>query len=84
MQSIRLRFFASAMAAVGAAELEVPVIDGATIHDVLAQVSSAPGQNLAAVLARCSYLLNTVSTTDVATPVQGGDLLDVLPPFAGG
>lgn len=84
MQTIRLRFFASAMAAAGVAELDVSVIDGATINDVLAQVPSAPGQNLAEVLARCSYLLNTVSTTDVATPVQGGDLLDVLPPFAGG
>lgn len=84
MQSITLRFFASAQAAAGTAELEVPVIDGATIRDVLAQLSSAPGQNLPGVLARCSYLLNTVSTTDVGTPVQSGDLLDVLPPFAGG
>ncbi len=82
--SVRVRFFAAAQAAAGVAEVEVPVDGTTTIRHVLEAVPPAADQNLVEVLARCSFLLNTVSTTDAAAPVTAGDLVDVLPPFAGG
>jgi molybdopterin converting factor small subunit len=36
------------------------------------------------VLPRCSYLLDEVAVHGPATPVRDGQVLDVLPPFAGG
>lgn len=84
MPSVRLRFFASAQAAAGVPELHLPVSGSSTIDEVLDRVPAAPGQNLRGVLARCSFLLNTVSTTDRGATVRAGDVLDVLPPFAGG
>ena len=82
--NVRLRFFASARAATGLDELELALPAGATITDSLARVAAAPGQPLDRVLARCSFLVNTVATTDRDTVLDDGDIIDVMPPFAGG
>lgn len=84
MPTVRLRFFASARAAAGVAEQQLSLPAGATIDDALALVPAAPGQPLEGVLSRCSFLVNTVATTDRGTPLGDGDLVDVMPPFAGG
>uniref|UniRef100_UPI0035BC962A MoaD/ThiS family protein n=1 Tax=Agreia sp. TaxID=1872416 RepID=UPI0035BC962A len=42
------------------------------------------GENRRAVFARCSFILNEVTTTDRDIVLRDGDRLDVLPPFAGG
>ena len=42
------------------------------------------GQGLANVLLRCSYLLDEIAVHGPTTPVRDGQVLDVLPPFAGG
>ena len=39
---------------------------------------------LSDLLSRCSFLLNEVSTRDLAMTLKPGDVVDVLPPFAGG
>lgn len=82
--TVRLRFFASARAAAGVGELSLALPAGSTIADALARVTAAPGQPLEQVLARCSFLVNALSTTDRATVLAGGDVVDVMPPFAGG
>ena len=78
---MRVRYFAAAKAALGRASDEFDgVADLAALEAVL--VASAP--SAADVLARCSYLVDGVSTTDRATPLPSGTSVDVLPPFAGG
>jgi molybdopterin converting factor small subunit len=39
---------------------------------------------LAEVLRRCSFLVNEVAAKDRSRVLADGDVLDVLPPFAGG
>jgi molybdopterin synthase sulfur carrier subunit len=82
--TVHLRFFASARAAAGVDEQRVLLPAGATIDDALGYVTGAPGQPIDRVLARCSFLVNTIATTDRGTALSDGDTVDVMPPFAGG
>lgn len=79
--TVTARFFAAAEEAVGFAERALELPSGATIRDALASASDTP---LHPVLGRCSFLVNSQATTDTETELRTGDLLDVLPPFAGG
>lgn len=80
--SVRLRFFASARTATGSDDLDVPATATMTIDDALGQTPGGP--DAARVLSRCSFLVNGVATTDRSTRLSAGDLVDVMPPFAGG
>jgi molybdopterin converting factor small subunit len=80
---LRLRFFASSRAAMGRSELTTMVPAGSTIDSVLASVSGGD-EALCAVLARCSFLVGGVATTDRDRLLADGDIVEVLPPFAGG
>lgn len=77
-----MRLFAAARAAAGTGQTTVEVASDATLGDVLAALVAATPE-LAALLARCSFLVDGVATTDAARPFAGAEL-DVLPPFAGG
>lgn len=78
---MRVRYFAAAKAALGRAGDEFDTVpDLAALESRL--VASAPGA--AEVLARCSYLVDGVSTTDRTTALRPDAAVDVLPPFAGG
>ena len=80
--TVDVHLFAAARAAAGAPVLQV---EAGTLGDVLDRlVALAPA--LAAVLPRCSYLLDEVALkrAEVGTAVPAGSRLDVLPPFAGG
>ena len=79
--TVTARFFAAAEEAMGFAERGLELPSGATIRDALASASDTP---LHPVLSRCSFLVNSQATTDTETELRAGDLLDVLPPFAGG
>ena len=79
--TVTARFFAAAEEAVGSAERALELPSGATIRDALA---TASGTVLHPVLGRCSFLVNSHATTDYETELRAGDLLDILPPFAGG
>lgn len=83
--AVVVRYFAAARAAAGAPEETLTVPSPATVDNVLAVAATRHGARLEQVLARCSYLLNEVAvhTADTAA-VADGDVLDVLPPFAGG
>jgi len=84
-----LRFFAAARAAVGRDEQVVDVPDGesATIGRLLAEVRPVEGTSAADwrdVLLRCSFLVDGLTTRDREQVVGDGDVVDVMPPFAGG
>jgi molybdopterin synthase sulfur carrier subunit len=71
---VTVRFFAAARAAVGVSTSEV---GAAALGEALRSFDQP-------VLARCSYLVNGIAVTDLAHPLADGDVVDVLPPFAGG
>jgi sulfur-carrier protein len=81
-----LRFFAAAMAAVGAGAMTVPAEGtlGDAIDSVEASVDAERRERWHDVAAKCSYLVDGIATTDRATPLEGVELIDVMPPFAGG
>nr|WP_138443853.1 MoaD/ThiS family protein [Sinomonas susongensis] len=85
-----LRYYAAASAAAGVESEALEVPDGATLARVLEAaraVVRSPGGDapvLADVLRRCSYLVNEVAAKDPQRRLAEGDLVDVLPPFAGG
>lgn len=86
-----VRYFAAARAAAGSDEETFQLPEGATVADLLAAVTaverSAPPAGtppLPRLLARSSFLLNEVAVRDHATVLGPDDVVDVLPPFAGG
>jgi len=96
---VTVRYFAAARAAAGGAEelLTVPALAEISMADaghapaarvtvaaVLSVASDRHGPGLARVLLRCSYLLDEVAVHGTDTGVRDGQVLDVLPPFAGG
>lgn len=77
---VQVHLFAAARAAAGASVIEVPP---GSLGEVLASaVAAAPG--LEGVLERCSVLVEGLVAPDRSQPVQPGERVDVLPPFAGG
>lgn len=91
---ITMRYYAAAQAAAGRAEEPLEAPDGASLADALeaalavdrwahrAENGSAP--QLADVMRRCSFLVNEVAAKDRSRVLAHGDVVDVLPPFAGG
>lgn len=75
-----VRFFAAAKAATKTAQVE---IDGNSVGEVLNQAKTMFA-DLGQVLSKCSLLLNETSCNDLTVSVNDSDILDVLPPFAGG
>jgi molybdopterin synthase sulfur carrier subunit len=80
---IGVRYFAAAQAAAGADFEELTVRAGATVGELVDELSSC-NPDLARVLSRCSYLCDGVAVHDKAQPLRPGNTIDVLPPFAGG
>ncbi|WP_074713205.1 MoaD/ThiS family protein [Arthrobacter alpinus] len=93
---MNVRFFAAAAAATGVEEhlVGLEALAGTTpftLADLAAVLvesypvsASRHTPPLAEILPRCSFLLNEVSTRDLSTQLSAGDVVDVLPPFAGG
>ena len=76
---IQVRLFAAAAEAVGAAELDVDATTAAELRTLLSsRTPSAPG-----VIGQCALLRNGDRLDDSAQ-LAAGELVDVLPPFAGG
>ncbi len=87
--SVTVRYWAAARAAAGVDNDQVEVAADATLADVLASVRGlhADRPRLADVLAVCSVLVGDrpVATSDPATvALAPGDVVELLPPFAGG
>ncbi len=80
---ITVRYFAAARAAAESDSEQLTVSSGTTI-DELVDGLGGHGTDLAGVLLRCSYLCDGVAVRDKAQKLQAGNVIDVLPPFAGG
>jgi len=87
--TVTVRYFAAARAAAaGVAEEQLtvrrPEDRDMTVAMVLAEAAERHGAALHRVLLRCSYLLDETAVHGTDTVVRHGQVLDVLPPFAGG
>lgn len=86
MAELLVRYFGAARAASGVDQERLPA--GRPLADVLADLRGRPtpagSPSLATVLDRSSFLLNEVSLRDRSTVLNDDDVLDILPPFAGG
>lgn len=88
MQTIRLRYWASARSAAGTSEDQIDVTGPTTLAElVTAAVRRHPGTTLEQVLGVCSVLVGDkpVSAQEPASvEVAPGETVEFLPPFAGG
>lgn len=83
---VTLRYWASARAAAGVAEVRIAVDGPVTLASLLESAGSA-NDRLARILSTCSVLLadRPVGSSDPATVlVEPGQVVEFLPPFAGG
>ena len=83
---VTFRYWAAARAAAGVAEDQI-VVEGPLTLDVLLARAVAGRDRLAVVLATCSVLLGDrpVASADPASVrVEPGQVVEFLPPFAGG
>lgn len=85
-----VRYFAAACAAAGVEEEYLDVPDGTTLDGLIAVMLTADrgtagaGLSLAEVITRSTFLRNEVTLRDRGAALSAGDVVDVLPPFAGG
>lgn len=80
MASGTIRYWAAAKAAVGR---EDEPYDAVTLGEALETAERVHGPQLAAVLARCSFLVDGLRARPETELPEGG-VVEVLPPFAGG
>ncbi|MGO2751604.1 MAG: MoaD/ThiS family protein [Pseudoclavibacter sp.] len=77
----RVRVFAGAAEAVGGTEF---AIEADSVAGLLRELNPNADAHIAEVLARCSFLVDGVRTSDPESSIAPGASVDVLPPFAGG
>ncbi|MET3922091.1 MoaD/ThiS family protein [Arthrobacter sp. UYEF20] len=88
---MNVRYFAAARAAAGVDEERFDLPADATVASLLEAILAverpeppAGTPPLARLLSRSSFLLNEVAVRNRATALKPADVVDVLPPFAGG
>ncbi|MEN8581393.1 MoaD/ThiS family protein [Burkholderia sp. RS01] len=88
---MNVRYFAAARAAAGVDEERFELPPGSTVEALLAAVLGverpvppAGTPPLDRILARSSFLLNEIAVRDRTVVLSDDDVIDVLPPFAGG
>jgi molybdopterin synthase sulfur carrier subunit len=87
-----VRYFAAASAAAGVQEEHFDLPEGTTFEELIAAILavercdgySAGTPSLAGVIPQCSFLRNEVALRDRSAALRLGDVIDILPPFAGG
>ena len=75
-----VNFYAAAKEAAGSANLKIAAGSMAALISDL----NSRDPKLAKLLPTCSYLLNGEACEDLNHPLLEGDVVDVLPQFAGG
>ena len=80
---VTVRFFAAARAAAGAETDSMTLGPDATVDELVDELCCRSDE-LARVLQRCSFLCDGVAVRNRAMSLQSGQIVDVLPPFAGG
>ncbi|GAA1121650.1 MoaD/ThiS family protein [Arthrobacter flavus] len=85
-----VRYFGAAQAAAGVAEERLDLA-AESLETVLERISArypqpvrVGGPAMPEVIARSSFLLNEVAARDRGRVLTADDVLDILPPFAGG
>ncbi|KRE77546.1 MoaD/ThiS family protein [Arthrobacter sp. Soil763] len=88
---MHVRYFAAARAAAGRDEEKFDLAGGATLAELIEAVLAverpeppAGTPPLERILARSSFLLNEVAVRNTSAALGPDDVVDVLPPFAGG
>ena len=81
--AVTIRYFAAAAAAAGVDTETLDLAKDTTIATLVERLSDRGGE-LTRVLKRCSYLCDGVAVRDMGKPVSTSQIIDVLPPFAGG
>ena len=81
--TLTVRYFAAARAAAEAETETVDVAPGTTVA-ALVDTLAARSSKLALVLPRCSFLCDGFAVRDETAKLTNGQIIDVLPPFAGG
>ena len=81
--AVTVRFFAAARDAAGADSRTLALPAGATVTDAIRELCGQ-SDKMALVLQKCSFLCDGISVRDPALPLTDRQVLDVLPPFAGG
>ena len=86
--AVTVHYWAAARAAAGVASEDFPVDGPVTLADLVRRVVAAhPGSDLERVVGVCSVLVGEQpvgSRNPGAVLVQPGDVVELLPPFAGG
>jgi len=77
----QVRYFAAAAEAAGT---QGESIAASTVGELRAKMIAAHGPDLERVLTRCAVLVDGRRVDDDAVTVGATDVVDVLPPFAGG
>ena len=80
---LTVRYFAAARAAAGTESETLHVEHGTTVAGLVDSLAER-NVELARVLKRCSFLCDGLAVRDEALNLLDGQILDVLPPFAGG
>lgn len=80
---VTVRYFAAAQAAAGIETEMLRMTADTTVSDLVTQLSTERAE-LAKVLARCSFLRDGIAVRSLDERLSTTQLLDVLPPFAGG
>lgn len=83
LMPVTVRFFAAARDAAGTETAILRLPAGATVADAHRELCGQ-SDKIALVLQKCSYLADGVAVREPTTVLRAHQILDVLPPFAGG
>lgn len=81
--AVTVRYFAAARAAAGAEAETMHIQSGTTVAGLVDELGARDAE-LAKVLKRCSFLCDGVAVRDAGVTLKAEQIIDVLPPFAGG
>ena len=88
VETVTVRYWAGARAAAGTAQDVFDLAEITTLADVVRRVLEAhPEPQMATVVAVCSVLVGDLPAGTRApedVPIAPGDVIELLPPFAGG
>ena len=81
--TLTVRYFGAARAAANSETETLTATSEISVADLACQLGDG-NPRLAAVLLRCSYLVDGVAVRDTDVRLRNKQTVDVLPPFAGG
>ena len=80
---VTVRYFAAARAAADFDDEIIGIAPGTTVGALVRSLGERDAE-LGKVLSRCSYLCDGIAVRDLGLTLRDAQIVDVLPPFAGG